>query len=81
MQLDIYRRPEPEHKLSFLAVPAGQPIPEEATSVEWQPVATATEMDVEAPSLAEYAIDQPGQQIREKGYAITSVEHQVEAGG
>jgi hypothetical protein len=79
MQLDIYRRPEPEHKLSYLAVPSGEPIPEEATNVDWQREATAVEMDVEAPSLAEYAIDAAGQQIREKGYAITSVEHQVEA--
>lgn len=35
MQLDIYRRPEPEHKLSYLAVPAGEPIPEEVTNVDW----------------------------------------------
>lgn len=81
MQLDIYQRPEPEHKLSYLAVPAGQPIPPEAENVDWKLVATATEMDVEAPSLAEYAIDRPGEQIREKGYAITSVEHQVESNG
>lgn len=79
MQLDIYRRPEPEHKLSYLAVPAGQPIPEEATNVDWQLVATATDMDVDGPSLAEYAIDNAGSQIREKGYAITSALHQVEA--
>jgi len=80
MQLDIYRRPEPEHKLSFMAVPAGKPIPQEVDNVDWKLVATATEMDVEAPSLTEYAIDQAGRQIREKGYAITSVTHQVEAG-
>ena len=79
MQLDIYRRPEPEHKLSYLAVPAGEVIPEEVTSVDWLLEATATEMDVDAPSLADYAIDDAGQQIREKGYAITSVLHQVEA--
>jgi hypothetical protein len=79
MKLDIYRRPEPEHKLSFMAVPAGQPIPQEADNVDWKLVATATEMDVDAGSLAEYAIDEPGRQIREKGYAITSVTHQVEA--
>ena len=78
MQLDIYRRPEPEHKLSYLAVPAGQPIPDEATGVDWQREATAVELDVEARSLAEYAIDAPGEQIRQKGYAITSVEHQVQ---
>ena len=81
MQLDIYRRPEPEHKLSFMAVPAGKPIPQEADNIDWKLVATATEMDVEAPSLPEYAIDNPSQQIREKGYAITSVLHQVEADG
>lgn len=79
MQLDIYRRPEPEHKLSYLAVPSGKPIPEEATNVDWQREATAVELDVETDSLAEYAIDDPGAQIREKGYAITSVEHQVQA--
>ena len=79
MQLDIYRRAEPQHKLSFMAVPAGKPIPPEADNVDWQLVATATELDVDAPSLADYAIDAPGEQIREKGYAITSVTHQIEA--
>lgn len=80
MKLDIYRRPEPEHKLSFMAVPAGQPIPQEADNVDWKLVATATELDVETPSLGEYNIDEPGRQIREKGYAITSVYHQLESG-
>ena len=79
MQLDIYRRPEPDHKLSFLAVPAGQAIPEEVTNVDWQHEATAVELDADAPSLAEYAIDNAGAQIREKGYAITGVDHQVES--
>jgi hypothetical protein len=79
MQLDIYRRPEPEHKLSFMAVPAGKPIPQEVVNIDWQLVATATELDVDAASLPDYAIDNPRQQIQEKGYAITSVEHQVEA--
>ena len=79
MQLDIYCRPEPEHKLSFLAVPAGKPIPEEATNVDWRPRARAIELNEEAPSFAEYGIDKPGDQIREKGYAITSLAHQLEA--
>ncbi|HZY18387.1 MAG TPA: DUF6139 family protein [Ramlibacter sp.] len=79
MQLDIYRRPEPEHKLSYLAVPAGQPIPQEADNVDWRLVATATELDVHQP-LTEYGIDDASHQIEEKGYAITSVTHQVEAG-
>ena len=80
MQLDIYRRPEPEHKLSFMAVPAGKPIPQEVDNVDWKLVATATELDVDAPHLREYAIDDAAAQIREKGYAITSVPHQVQDG-
>jgi hypothetical protein len=81
MQLDIYRRAEPEHKLSYLAVPAGKPIPEEATSVDWQEEARATDLDVDAPELGEYAIEAAGRQIQEKGYAITSVSHQPESTG
>lgn len=80
MQLDIYRRPEPQHKLSFLAVPAGKLIPQEVTSVDWLVEAQAVDLDVDASSLDGYAIDRPGAQIREKGYAITSVVDQVEAG-
>jgi len=80
MKLDIYRRPEPQHKLSFLAVPAGQEIPQEAINVDWHVVANNVEIDVEAPQLPDYGIDEPARQIREKGYAITSVYHQVEAG-
>lgn len=79
MQLDIYRRPEPEHKLSYLAVPAGQAIPEEATNSDWVLHASAVALDDNAPSFAEYGIDGAAQQIAEKGYAITSVAHQVEA--
>jgi hypothetical protein len=81
MKLDIYRRPEPQHKLSFLAVPAGQEIPQEAINVDWHVVGNNLEFDVEAQQLADYGIDEPARQIREKGYAITSVYHQVEAGG
>ena len=81
MKLDIYRRPEPEHKLSFLAVPAGQEIPQEAINVDWHVVANNVEMNVETPQLADYGIDEPSRQIEEKGYAITSVYHQIEAGG
>jgi len=81
MRLDIYRRPEPQHKLSFMAVPTGQPIPQEADNVDWHLVATGQELDVDSGDLAEYGIEQPAQQIREKGYAITSLAHQVEDRG
>ena len=79
MQLDIYKRPESQHKLSFLAVPAGQPIPEEATNIDWAPHARAVELDPASPAFGEYGIDHAAEQIQEKGYAITGVTHQVEA--
>lgn len=80
MKLDIYRRPEPEHKLSFIAVPAGQEIPQEAINVDWRVVANNVELNVDG-NMPDYGIDDPKRQISEKGYAITSVYHQVEAGG
>jgi hypothetical protein len=43
-------------------------------------VATATELDTDSPHLGEYAIDDAAGQIREKGYAITSVGHQLKDG-
>ncbi len=80
MHLNIYRRAEPEHKLSFLAVPAGQPIPEEVTNSDWVLHASDVELDEGSPSFAEYGIEDADGQIQEKGYAITSVSHQIESG-
>ena len=79
MQLDVYRRREPAHKVSYLIVPAGQEIPQEATSTEWLAHARAVELDEHAAELAEYGIEVPEQQLKEKGYAITSLDHQLEA--
>lgn len=79
MQLDIYRRPEPAHKLSYLAVPSGKQIPQEAINVDWHLHARAVELDEQSPTFAEYGIDSPGKQISEKGYAITSLAQQVRA--
>src|SRR5690606_13038469 len=36
MRLDIYRRPEPEGRFSYLAVPEGKPIPQEAINTDWE---------------------------------------------
>ncbi len=79
MQLDIYRRPEPQAKFSYLAVPSGRPIPEEAVSAEWAVHARTVELDEDSGSFEQYGIDAPATQLREKGYAITSLAHQVEA--
>ncbi len=80
MQLDIYRRPEPEQKVSYMAVPSGRSIPPEAVSVEWVLQARALERDETAPAFEEYGIRDPARQLAEKGYAITDLAHQVRAG-
>lgn len=79
MQFDIYRRPEPEHKLSYLAVPSGREIPGEVINTDWQPHAKQVELDENADRLDEYGIEAIGPQLREKGYAITSLALQLEA--
>jgi hypothetical protein len=80
MNVDIYRRAEAQNKFSYLIVPAGQPIPEEATNVDWQARQQGVNVDESQEHLHPYEIDNPRQQINEKGYAITGVAHQVAAG-
>ena len=77
MKVDIYRRSELGNKLTYLIVPAGQPIPEEATNTDWQARQQAVHVDETTEHLHPYEIDNPRAQIDEKGYAITSVYHQV----
>jgi hypothetical protein len=81
MQVDIYRRPEANNKFTYLIVPAGEPIPEEATNIDWQARQRDVSVDESAEHLHPYEIDNPRAQIEEKGYAITSVKHQVTAAG
>ena len=77
MRVDIYRRPEPEHKLSYLVVPEGRLIPEEATNVDWLSETRGTDLDESHAAWPDLGIDDPQAQLREKGYAITSVLHQI----
>jgi hypothetical protein len=79
MNVDIYRRSEPGNKLSYLIVPAGNPIPEEATNTDWQLRQRDVHVDETEEHLHPIEIDNPRAQIDEKGYAITSVYHQVPA--
>ena len=78
MRVDIYRRPEAEHKLSYLVVPEGKELPEEVTNVDWQSERRGVDLDESASSWADLGIDGPQQQLREKGYAITGVLHQIQ---
>ncbi|MGV3741970.1 MAG: DUF6139 family protein [Burkholderiaceae bacterium] len=75
MRLDIYRRPENNGKFSYLAVPEGKMIPQEAINSEWETTDRSVEFEEDASHLPEFAIENPLQQIHTKGYAITSVKH------
>ncbi|RZA29346.1 MAG: hypothetical protein EOP02_04765 [Proteobacteria bacterium] len=73
MRLDIYRRPESNGHYSYLAVPEGKQIPEEAISVDWEEADRGVEMADGQSSLDDFAIEDPLTQISAKGYAITSI--------
>lgn len=73
MRLDIYRRPESNGHFSYLAVPEGKKIPEEAINVDWEEADRGVELSDGQSSLADFAIEDPLAQISAKGYAITSI--------
>ena len=73
MKLDIYKRAETGGNFSYLAVPEGEVIPNEATNVDWEDEVRGLDFDDDGQHLADYAIESPLQQIIAKGYAITSV--------
>ena len=73
MRADIYRRAEQNGVFSYLAVPEGTPIPQEAINTDWESEARALEIDEAADALPNYHIAQPLEQISAKGYAITSL--------
>src|SRR3954468_23457681 len=81
MNVDIYRRSEPGNKLSYLIVPSGQPIPEEATNVDWQ----ARKRDVHGDEAVEhpppFENHNPGPQIQEKGFGNPQLLPQVAGQG
>ncbi|GGI19036.1 MAG: DUF6139 family protein [Oxalicibacterium faecigallinarum] len=73
MRVDIYRRAEHAGHFSYLAVPEGKIIPEEAINTDWELSDRGVDVDDDATQLPEFAIDDPHEQISAKGYAITSV--------
>jgi len=77
MRLDIYKRPETGGHYSYLAVPEGKMIPEEATNVDWETAERSVEFNEEDNMLTQFAIDSPMEQINSKGYAITSVKNLI----
>lgn len=74
MRLDIFRRAEKGGNYSYLAIPEGKEIPQEATNIDWEVDARGVDLDDNSTSLGEFDIDKPLEQISMKGYAISSME-------
>lgn len=73
MRLTLYRRPESGGRYSYLVVLEGRPIPEEAASTEWELAVSSLEVADDNDQLPEFGISNTYGQIRDKAYAITSV--------
>ena len=73
MRVDIYRRPEAQGRFSYLAVPEGRAIPQEATNTDWEADLRGMEVGDGGELLHDYGMPAASEQINEKGYAITSV--------
>lgn len=73
MRVDIYRRPEAQGRFSYLAVPEGRAIPQEATNIDWEADLRGMEVGDTDELLHDYGMPAASDQITEKGYAITSV--------
>ena len=71
MRLTLYRRPDTSGQYAYLAALEGKPIPEEAASTEWE--LAAGSLEVADDTLNEFGITNTYAQIRDKAYAITSV--------
>jgi hypothetical protein len=79
MRVDIYRRAEAGNRVSYLAVPEGRAIPEEAVNIDLETEASAVDAGEAALTLRVYGIPEPEEQMAEKGYAITSLDSQPPA--
>jgi hypothetical protein len=77
MRLDIYKRLENGGRYSYLAVPEGNLIPEEATNIDWQAAERSIDFDEKKDKLSEFLIEDPLEQISAKGYAITSIKNLI----
>lgn len=71
MKVDVYKRPDTNGKYSYLAVPQGRPIPEEATAVDWETEQHNIDLDPDNQSVDGLSADDALAQINTKGYAIS----------
>jgi hypothetical protein len=80
MKVDVYKRPEQEGLFSYLAVPEGRPIPNEATNVDWETAEHNIDLDEDNDPVLGLEPRDALNQIRDKGYAISSVQNKIRIG-
>ena len=80
MKIDVYKRPEQEGLYSYLAVPEGRPIPEEATNVDWETAEHNIDLDEDNEPVMGLSAENALQQISVKGYAISSTYNKIRIG-
>lgn len=77
MKVDLYKRPDTNGDFSYLAVPAGRAIPNEATNIDWQTVREGEELRPEEYDLLNASLEDLEEQFGKKGYAISSTPNKV----
>lgn len=80
MKVDVYKRPEHEGLYTYLAVPEGRPIPQEATNTDWETAENNVDLDQDNEPVLGLTADDAMQQISNKGYAISSIQNKVRIG-
>lgn len=80
MKVDVYKRHEQEGKYSYLAVPEGRPIPDEATNIDWETAEHNIDLDADHGPVHGLSAEDALAQIDAKGYAISSVQNKIRIG-
>lgn len=80
MKVDIFKREETNEDYTYLAVPHGKDIPQEATNTDWFLSSENTYIGQDNDGME--GLDGPDalHQIQEKGYAITNMKDKVRIG-
>jgi hypothetical protein len=80
MKVDVYKRPENGGHFSYLAVPEGRPIPNEATAIDWETAEHNVDLDENNQPVDGLNAMDALSQIESKGYAISSNQNKVRIG-
>jgi hypothetical protein len=80
MKVDVYKRPEQGGQFSYLAVPEGSPIPNEATAIDWETAEHNVDLDENNEPVDGLNAMDALAQIESKGYAISSNQNKIRIG-